>query len=311
MDSPNVLDEMSEYYLFALHAATSVLVMATSGVALMLLSIVLDPRRNTGCLILVLVSSFKKATVADKVVRTTNELQWNVLCSHPPCNEREWEQWTGLLRVLNGVKLQDGPDTWAWKSDGNSAFSVAVVRDQILRCSMLIEEEWKHWNRWVPSKVNIFSWRVVLGRIPVKEELAKRGVVLHNSVCPMCNINIETVDHLVCNCNMSKVIWWNVLAWVKLPVGTLFGAAKEVLNYIEGRKGSKVWKQVINLIFQITIWHIWKTRNAKEYRNIQVSGNMVVDDIKADSFIWLKSRSKLDKVDWGRWVDFNIQDIII
>ncbi|KAJ0522140.1 hypothetical protein HanIR_Chr10g0479091 [Helianthus annuus] len=44
---------MFQYYLFALHAATSVLVMATSGVALMLLSIVLDPRRNTGCLILV------------------------------------------------------------------------------------------------------------------------------------------------------------------------------------------------------------------------------------------------------------------
>ncbi|XP_022019708.1 uncharacterized protein LOC110919757 [Helianthus annuus] len=116
----------------------------------------------------------------------------------------------------------------------------------------------------------------------------------------------ESVEHLVCKCTLSKSIWWNILAWVKLPVDVEFGSCKEAI----GRKGSKVWKKVINLIFQSIMWHIWKARNEKEFNGVLLSGNVVVEDIKADAYLWLKSRSKFDKLDWGRWADFNVRDVI-
>ncbi|XP_021975217.1 uncharacterized protein LOC110870339 [Helianthus annuus] len=214
------------------------------------------------------------------------------------------------MKVLYEVKFRDGEDVWTWKSYENNNFSVAEIRDQIIRRSEEIEDEWRYWNRWVPPKVNLFSWRIAMGRIPVKTELIKRGVQLQNQVCCRCDAYDESVEHLVLSCTMSKSIWWNILAWVKLPVSTQLGSSKELLKQVDSWKGSKVWKKVINLILQTTIWHIWKARNEQEFKGTRVSGSKVVEEIKADSFIWLKSRSKFENINWVRWVDFNVKDII-
>ncbi|XP_021986263.1 uncharacterized protein LOC110882587 [Helianthus annuus] len=234
-----------------------------------------------------------------------------IVSDRPPRDELEWAQWATLLHLLYGVKISDVDDKWVWKSDSNNVFNVAAVKDQIMKCSGCVEDEWKYWNRWVPPKVNLFTWRCGLSRIPVKEELLKRGVAIQNSICLRCDEQVESVEHLVCKCSSSKSIWWNILAWVKVPASVVFGSCLEVLEFIEVRIGSKVWKKVLNMIFQTTIWHIWKARNEKEFNGVQLSGNMVVENIKAGSFLWLKSISKFDNLDWGRWVDFNVRDVIL
>ncbi|GKG08306.1 putative ribonuclease H-like domain-containing protein, partial [Tanacetum coccineum] len=43
--------------------------------------------------------------------------------------------------------------------------------------SVASEDEATIWNKWVPKKVNIFVWRALQGRLPVREELDKRGIV--------------------------------------------------------------------------------------------------------------------------------------
>ncbi|KAM0021110.1 putative reverse transcriptase zinc-binding domain-containing protein [Helianthus debilis subsp. tardiflorus] len=139
-----------------------------------------------------------------------------------------------------------------------------------MRCSVSIEEKWPYWNTWVSAKFNLFTWRAALGRIPVKSELIKRGVTISNPLCSRCEAQVESVDHMCIDCTMSKSVWWNILAWVKLPVATNFGSSKETLEYAKGRKGFKDWKKVINLIFQSTLCHIWKARNEKEFNGIQV-----------------------------------------
>ncbi|KAJ0564915.1 hypothetical protein HanIR_Chr06g0256881 [Helianthus annuus] len=58
------------------------------------------------------------------------------------------------------------------------------------------------------------------------------------------------------------------------------------------------------------MWNIWKARNEKEFEGNNRSENSMVESVMAESFIWLKSRSKLHDIVWERWVDFNIRDIV-
>ncbi|XP_022030742.1 uncharacterized protein LOC110931664 [Helianthus annuus] len=189
------------------------------------------------------------------------------------------------MRILLNVQFLEGRDSWTWKPDG-CKFTVAAVRDFIQSNSDDIENGWKFWNKWVPPKVNLFTWRADMGRIPVKDQLAKRGVMVDCLNCCRCGEGIESVDHLLCGCWMSKAIWCEVLAWVKLPVNVEFETPINALEFVEGMKGSSLWKQVINLIFQATMWHIWKTRNDKVFSSRQVSDNLVLDEIKSDAFLW-------------------------
>ncbi|KAJ0476714.1 hypothetical protein HanRHA438_Chr13g0596691 [Helianthus annuus] len=109
---------------------------------------------------------------------------------------------------------------------------------------------------------------------------------------------------------MAKSIWWNILAWTKLPINLPFISIAEALECIDNQSGSFTWKKIIKVVFQTTMWHIWKARNDKEFNGIQKTGGKVVEEIKADTFLWLKPRSKFSNIVWERWENFNVTDIV-
>ncbi|KAJ0835493.1 putative reverse transcriptase zinc-binding domain-containing protein [Helianthus annuus] len=97
----------------------------------------------------------------------------------------------------------------------------------------------------MPSKVNYFTWRAALGRIPVKHELMKRGIQINNQMCPKCDSYEESVAHLISGCTMSKLVWWNILTWLKLPVSAGFCSCAEALVYANGLAGLRDWKKLL------------------------------------------------------------------
>ena len=62
----------------------------------------------------------------------------------------------------------------------------------------------------MPKKVNIFVWRVLQGRIPVREELDKRGIDLDSKLCPCCDSAAETCSHSLVMCNFAMSVWENI-----------------------------------------------------------------------------------------------------
>ena len=46
------------------------------------------------------------------------------------------------------------------------------------------------WNKWVPNKINIFSWKALKGRLPVREEIDKRGIYVDS----FCNHSLVLCD---------------------------------------------------------------------------------------------------------------------
>nr|GEV15230.1 RNA-directed DNA polymerase, eukaryota, reverse transcriptase zinc-binding domain protein [Tanacetum cinerariifolium] len=77
------------------------------------------------------------------------------------------------------------------------------------------------WNNLVPKKVNIFMWRALRGRLPVRVELDKSEIYLDSVLCPFFN-------------------WWKARSVNAFTIGEIFA-------YSEGVKAptslSRVWKE--------------------------------------------------------------------
>ncbi|XP_035845720.1 uncharacterized protein LOC118492065 [Helianthus annuus] len=142
----------------------------------------------------------KQALVADFAIKLPNEVRWNIDWMRPPNNDAEWLQWSGMLNELNKIKFLTGKDRWGWVNEKWDEFSVATVKEHINKQTVNEQEErWKHWITWLPAKVNYFTWRMALGRIPVKIELRRRGVELDNNLCSRCGSVEESTCHLICH----------------------------------------------------------------------------------------------------------------
>lgn len=54
---------------------------------------------------------------------------------------------------------------------------------------------------------------VTLGRIPVVDILALRGINIPNTFCPMCNKENGSVDHVLVKCDYAKEVQEWIFGW--------------------------------------------------------------------------------------------------
>ncbi|GKE21948.1 RNA-directed DNA polymerase, eukaryota, reverse transcriptase zinc-binding domain protein [Tanacetum coccineum] len=115
-------------------------------------------------------------------------------------------------------------DRWRWSLGGDGDFKVKDL-------SSLIEEKILHsdggghetlWNKLVPNKVNIFVWRALRGRLPVRVELDRRGVDLDSVLCPCCNNIVETCAHSLITCDLAMSVWDKIYMWWKVGIVNAF-----------------------------------------------------------------------------------------
>ncbi|GJR72697.1 RNA-directed DNA polymerase, eukaryota, reverse transcriptase zinc-binding domain protein [Tanacetum coccineum] len=95
-----------------------------------------------------------------------------------------------------------------------------MVEEKILNHENTKDET--RWNRLVPKKVNIFVWRAIKGKLPVRVELDKRGIDLDTILCPCCGDMVESCDHSLILCNMAMSVWENIFSWWKLGMVDAF-----------------------------------------------------------------------------------------
>ena len=209
-----------------------------------------------------------------------------------------------MVGILNTITLsQDCSDRWRWTLNKEEKF---VVKD----LSRLVDEKWLQvngssqetmWNKLVPNRVNIFVWRALKGRLPVRSELDKRGINLHTLLCPCCDDNVETINHSLLFCNMAWSIWVKIFDWLKggnvdvFTIGDMFRHNGFRSQSIENRE----WWQVVTWV---TGYFIWKERNNRVFNNKVTSVNKIVQDIQLKSFHWISRRSKNGSWCWQEWL---------
>ncbi|XP_071740650.1 uncharacterized protein [Rutidosis leptorrhynchoides] len=114
-----------------------------------------------------------------------------------------------VIPVWNWVRAPSG------RTESNNLFTVkdlSSLIDEKLLASIPFAPAVMQ-NRLVPKKVEIFVWRLVKKRLPVRVEFDKRGIDLHSVRCPLCDDDLKTIDHTFIFCSHAMEIWSRVYKW--------------------------------------------------------------------------------------------------
>ncbi|GKC99720.1 reverse transcriptase domain, reverse transcriptase zinc-binding domain protein [Tanacetum coccineum] len=223
----------------------------------------------------------KEGRVVDKGKWVNNEWVW------------EWE-WVKSLRcrvckdldelknILQSVVISiDCRDRWKETLHEGGNFTVKelsrLVEEKILRLESGFQETL--WNKLVPKKVNIFIWRALKGRIPMREELDKRHRFGYVTIV------------------WEKIFkWWKVGNINAFSIGDLFNSNG---NVDIPNHSYRVWQAVI----WTCGYYIWKERNSRVFKGKVASTDKIVQDIQLKSYEWITRRSnKKSEMDWQLWL---------
>jgi hypothetical protein len=116
-----------------------------------------------------------------------------------------WEEelFSKLLEKIALVPITSKEDAWSVLGDGDCTVKLMYnhLYNRFCPTSSLdlasAGSLAKVWRSWAPSKVIVFSWQALLGRLRTRVNLARRGVVLiGRSSCAICDLNGEWENHL-------------------------------------------------------------------------------------------------------------------
>ncbi|KAJ9539609.1 hypothetical protein OSB04_026115 [Centaurea solstitialis] len=133
-----------------------------------------------------------------------------------------------LVSRLNGWNpIRNKKDVWGWDFDLANGFSVQKLREILAESSVTgVGGRGTMWAPFVPKKVNVFIWRLNLGRIPTRETLDKMGIDLHTVLCPRCGESIEDLDHALFKCSEVNRLWMRVGNWWNKPLSGIHSVAQ-------------------------------------------------------------------------------------
>jgi zinc-binding in reverse transcriptase len=116
---------------------------------------------------------------------------------------QEWINLHNLVGILHLNPLENDICVWRWHSSG--FFSVHSFYEWLDFGGVVSQEYDIVWKSKIPLKIKIFMWLVRRKRILTKDQLLKRGWQGDLS-CIFCG-QLETIDHLLVNCSIARVIW--------------------------------------------------------------------------------------------------------
>ncbi|GJU14768.1 RNA-directed DNA polymerase, eukaryota [Tanacetum coccineum] len=231
----------------------------------------------------------KDSSVAVKLSSVTSSLR------RPVRGGSESSQLSLLQEYIEGTILSSLEDRWVWDLNGEGVFCVKDVRNLLDDVFLPKAPIATRWIKYVPIKLNVFAWKVHLNRLPTRVNLQHRGVLVSDPSCPICHSEDEDLAHLFFRCSLVTDIvrlvcrWWNI-AWASID------SYSNWLHWFNAIRLSPKVKDLLEGVFYITWWSIWRFRNQVLFSSLVPRKDVLFDDIVSRSFTWCRSRCKTCKL---------------
>nr|GEU29539.1 RNA-directed DNA polymerase, eukaryota, reverse transcriptase zinc-binding domain protein [Tanacetum cinerariifolium] len=106
-----------------------------------------------------------------KDVNVASKLQASNVASsfrRPPRSSIENSQFIELGQILSSISLSSVRDRWSWTLHGLGDFLVKSAREEIDKHLLIVSPSQNRWFKFLPIKLNVFSWRMMLDRLPTR-----------------------------------------------------------------------------------------------------------------------------------------------
>ncbi|GKA87002.1 RNA-directed DNA polymerase, eukaryota [Tanacetum coccineum] len=212
----------------------------------------------------------------------------------------ERQQWDDLSSIMNSVVLSSSKDRWTCDLSGDGEFKVKVIRNFIDDLFLPSSDVATRWVKFIPIKVNVFSWRARRDRLPTRVNLSRRGVLLDSHLCPLCNAAMEDVQHVFFRCDVARVVLRKICRWWDLDWQEICSFSDWDAWFLSFRLSSRL-KSILEGVFYVAWWRIWRLRNQLVFDASPPNRSTIFDDIVSWSFLWCSSRCNM-VFSWEYWL---------
>ncbi|XP_071738897.1 uncharacterized protein [Rutidosis leptorrhynchoides] len=193
-----------------------------------------------------------------------------------------------LQQLLFSVPVSpDRPDWWYWDMSSKGVFTTKILSD-------LIDE------KLLRSNASISSGTIRNSLVPKKVETLFGGVT-HSVRSLICDNDIESICHSLLSCEKVRNVlhkifdWWSVPRPPNLDLRYLLS---DNSWHINSNLGKHMWQTVT----WTCIYHLWKNRNEKVFKNKDWTVPVAVCEIQVKSFEWVARRCKEKIINWNAWL---------
>ncbi|GJZ90591.1 RNA-directed DNA polymerase, eukaryota, partial [Tanacetum coccineum] len=173
---------------------------------------------------------------------------------------------------LNGRSLRD--ISLVYKFEHSTRGLVSDIDDLFLTSSDVATR----WVKFIPIKVNVFSWRARRDRLPTRVNLSRRGVLLDSHLCPLCNAAMEDVQHVFFRCDVARVVLRKICRWWDLDWQEICSFSDWDAWFLSFRLSSRL-KSILEGVFYVAWWRIWRLRNQLVFDASPPNRSTIFDDI--------------------------------
>jgi len=217
---------------------------------------------------------------------------------------------TNLLNDLEVFMRSLEEDRWRWELGEEEVFTVKSLYGKLEeegRADVSLSEDERFvfrniWKTGVPSKVNALVWKALLDRIPTRVNLEIRHCLPPDigPNCVWCGLVPESTTHIFLHCDMVMNIWRKLMEWLDLNLLM----PHNIFIHWECWSGGSMNKMVrkgLRMIWQATIWAIWRARNDCIFNTVVTRWEEVVDEIKVLTWRWVLERFKVPACMFYEW----------
>ncbi|XP_019233163.1 PREDICTED: uncharacterized protein LOC109213791 [Nicotiana attenuata] len=142
------------------------------------------------------------------------------------------------------------------------------------------------WKRLICNNPGYPKWIFILqlaalGRLYTRDRLAKWGVMTE-LICPLCDNDDESIEHLFFKCNFSAALWGKMLTWMEINRGPM-GWNQELAWTVMNANGKDTKAGIYRLTMTGYVYYLWKERNLrifqKKSRSVEVLSRLITQDV--------------------------------
>ncbi|XP_030502443.2 uncharacterized protein LOC115717599 [Cannabis sativa] len=133
------------------------------------------------------------------------------------------------------------------------------------------------WSRLNIPKHNVIAWLAMLNRLKTLDRLLRFGVQV-TSVCCLCNLQMETCQHLFFECSVAGQCLLEVMKWLGWHAKT--SNLQQLLRLIGRSKLSKFKKDTLAAATIGLVYSLWRTRNDVIWQKSSVNPYRIIEETK-------------------------------
>ncbi|XP_028236927.1 uncharacterized protein LOC114416256 [Glycine soja] len=218
--------------------------------------------------------------------------------------EHEIDMVAAFMDEIDRVQIHlSSLDYLTWRADPTGSYSTKSAYNLLMDDGSSDNEDSASrimWNLKIPPRASAFSWRIFKNRLPTKANMRRRQVDLPSYRCPLCDVEEESVGHVMFSCTRNRSLWWEVLRWVSRVGPFPIDPKNHFIQFSHWNSKSYIDKRWAVLWIALSMT-IWKHINSVVFNNQIFNPEKVMDEALFNTWSWLKCMDKDFHIHFNQW----------